>query len=430
LSHHRVGREVIYVDATVMIPTLKKALAEPSGISRVGLQIVSSVLLDSAGSSRLIVFDPHARRPLCLLPEDGTSELDLMREISRIARSMQRSPLQKAWALARGQVVSLGRRSRQWLSQLSAAGGGGVFLFHGMNIRSGFLDSVNLARRQYGMKVVLFLHDLMPLTHPPQYTDGRAEEFRSFLARFIDSCDLVITSSRYTAETFPGAVARIARRPLPPVAVVPLAHEYRPWQQGSDRPDLPDLANHDFVLSVGSIQDRKNQLGLLRAWHRYRSTTRRPGAAHLVLAGPRGRSSGNVTAFLEETGYVDGTVHVLPQPTDPELTWLYRHCRFTAYVSLAEGWGLPIGESFWEGKTCMTSRTTAMPEVGGKHAVYVDPHSIDDMAATLHRLLDEDGYVDRLNRQISRSSLRTWSDFRGDLVDAVRSHVAIGRAPD
>ena len=104
------------------------------------------------------------------------------------------------------------------------------------------------------------------------------------------------------------------------------------------------------------------------------------------------------------------------------MTWLYRHCRFTAYVSLAEGWGLPIGESLWEGKTCMASRTTAMPEVGGNRVVYVDPQSIDDMALKLHGLLDQEGTVDRLEQQISRSQLRTWRDFRSDLAAAIRSH--------
>lgn len=405
-----------------MIPTLKKALAEPSGISRVGLQIVSSVLLDAAGSARLIVADPYARRLLCFLPDDRSSEFGILQELSRIARSLQRSLLSQAWAWARGQLASLARPSWQLPAEFSTTGGRGVFLLHGMNIKRGFLETVKRARRQHGMKVVLFLHDLLPLTQPPHYTDGRTEEFRNFLAGLIDSCDLVITSSRYTAAAFPEVMARITNRPLPPVAVVPLAHEYRPWQPGSARPALPDLANHDFVLCVGSIQDRKNQLGLLRAWQQYRVGTRRPTAAHLVLAGPLGRSSDNVIAFLEQTRHVDGTVHLLTQPTDPELTWLYRHCRFTAYVSLAEGWGLPIGESLWEGKTCMASRTTAMPEVGGNQVVYVDPQSIDDMALKLHGLLDQEGTVDRLEQQISRSQLRTWRDFRSDLAAAIRSH--------
>ena len=222
-----------------MIPTLKKALAEPSGISRVGLQIVSSVLLDAADSARLIVADPYARRLLCFLPDDRSSEFGLLQELSRIARSLQRSLLSQAWAWARGQLASLGRPSWQLPAEFSTTGGRGVFLLHGMNIKRGFLETVKRARRQHAMKVVLFLHDLLPLTQPPHYTDGRAKEFRNFLAGLIDSCDLVITSSRYTAAAFPEVVARITNRPLPPVAVVPLAHEYRPWQPGSARPALP-----------------------------------------------------------------------------------------------------------------------------------------------------------------------------------------------
>jgi glycosyltransferase involved in cell wall biosynthesis len=160
----------------------------------------------------------------------------------------------------------------------------------------------------------------------------------------------------------------------------------------------------------------------LRAWQRYRSRAHREKAAHLVLAGPMGVGSGKVIEFLEQTGHVDGTVHLLPAPSDPELTWLYEKCLFSAYVSFAEGWGLPIGESLWLGKTCLVSRSTAMPEVGRDQVVYVDPESIDDMVDKLRRMLEEEGYVDRLSRQISRACLRTWRDFRSDLADAVRSH--------
>jgi len=138
-----------------------------------------------------------------------------------------------------------------------------------------------------------------------------------------------------------------------------------------------------------------------------------------VLAGPLGYGSEEVVAFLKQSGRCGATVHLLPAPSDAELTWLYQNCQFTVYVSLAEGWGLPIGESLWFGKSCMASRATAMPEVGGDRVVYVDPESIDEMAGALRRLLDEEGYVDRLNQRISRSDLRTWRDFHRDLLNAL-----------
>src|SRR5262245_58187635 len=401
---HAAGRDVIYVDATIMMPTLKRTLAEPSGISRAGFEIVSSVLLGAAAGARLVVADHRSRRLLVFAPENLTNELDVMQEMTRIAQSLPRSGLERAWASARGYFGSMGR---PWSvpSEFSRTGGRGVFLFAGMNIKRGFLDCVSRARRQHGMKVALYLHDLLPLTHP-EYTEGRAAEFRNFVSGFLDSCDLLITSSRYNAAAFPEAFAGFTAQPLPPIAVVPLAHEFRPWQPGSARPDLPHLADHEFVLCVGKIEDRKNQLGLVRAWQRYRSDARRTTPAHLVLAGPLGTGSEKVAAFLEQTRHVDGTVHVLAKPSDAELSWLYEHCLFTAYVSFAEGWGLPIGESLWWGKTCMASRNTSMPEVGGDRVVYVDPASVDAMAHTLRRFLDEAGHLDRLNEQIDRARLR------------------------
>ena len=108
-----------------------------------------------------------------------------------------------------------------------------------------------------------------------------------------------------------------------------------------------------------------------------------------------------------------------PAPGDRELTWLYQSCLFTAYVSLAEGWGLPIGESLWLGKTCLASGTTSMPEVGGNDVVYVDPTSIDEIAVGLGRLLDEEGLAQRLASQIDRSRLRTWRDVGRDLAAAL-----------
>jgi glycosyltransferase involved in cell wall biosynthesis len=207
------------------------------------------------------------------------------------------------------------------------------------------------------------------------------------------------------------------------VAVVPMAHEYRPWEAASARPAaLAALGDQDFVLCVGTLSARKNQVGLVRAWQRYRAATRRARPAHLVLAGAPGAGSSEVLALLDATDHCGGTVHVLPQTTDAELNWLYQNCLFTAYVSFAEGFGLPIGESLWLGKVCLASSTTSMPEVGGDLAVYIDPHCVDQIAEGLRRLLEEPETLHTLTGRISRDALRTWRDFQNDLALAIRLH--------
>jgi glycosyltransferase involved in cell wall biosynthesis len=413
-------REVIYVDGTVMMPTLRKATAEPAGIARAGLHIVSSFQLDPTIRSRILVADRGSRRLLSLLPEDRSSEHDLMRSMTELARSLQRSRVQRAVAGARDSVLGWAGRPWQLPPDWTRPGARGVFLHHGNNIHPGFCTALQHARRRHGIKLAQHLHDVLPLTHAE--TPARAREFDRFLRRYIATCDFLLTSSHASAAALREALARISDRPPPPVTVVQLAHEYAPWQSGTRRPELPGLADHDFVLSVGSITERKNQLGLLRAWQRYRSGSHRRSDAHLVLAGSFGKGSREVVALLERENHFDRTVHVLAAPDDRELTWLYENCLFTAYVSLAEGWGLPIGESLWVGKTCLASRTTAMLEAGADQVVFVDPSSVEEIAAQLGRLLDEEGLAQRLGEQIDRSRLRTWRDFRRELVDAVRSH--------
>src|SRR5262249_39572846 len=148
-------------------------------ISRAAFEIASGVLLEASGS-RFVVASPHARQVLAFRPEQRSNAAALMDEMSRIARSLRGSRVQQAWALARGHLISLGQPGWGLPSEFAETGSRGVLLFHSMNIKRGFREAVKLARRRYGMKVALYLHDMLPLTHP-QYTGGRAREFRAFV---------------------------------------------------------------------------------------------------------------------------------------------------------------------------------------------------------------------------------------------------------
>lgn len=408
---------MIYVDGTVMMPTLRNADDGPAGIARAGLHVVSSFLLDPTLASQIVVADRVSRSVLSVLPEERTSEHALMRCMSEVAKSLKRSRLRRSLGAARDSLLTWAGRPWHLPSEWTRPGARGVVLYHGMNIHPSYRAALQLARRRHGLKIAVHLHDLLPLTHPE--TPARAREFERYLSEFVASCDLLTTSSHANAAVLPGVLARITDH-SPPVIAVPLAHEYWPWRSGSRRPELPGLEGHDFVLSVGSISARKNQLRLLHAWQRHRSGSRRRAPAHLVLAGSLGQGSREVIELLDQTNHFDRTVHLLPMPGDRELTWLYQNCLFTIYVSLAEGWGLPIGESLWLGKTCLTSGTTSMPEVGGDRVLYVDPTSIEDIASGLGRLLDEEGLARRLAERIDRSRLRTWRDFARDLVAALQ----------
>jgi glycosyltransferase involved in cell wall biosynthesis len=137
-----------------------------------------------------------------------------------------------------------------------------------------------------------------------------------------------------------------------------------------------------FVLSVGTLEPRKNLGGLVDAWSRLPDELR---ATHsLALVGPTGWEMEEVLAPIR--GSADD-VRLLGYVSDEQLAALYAGCELFAYPSLYEGFGLPVLEAMQEGAAVITSNTSSLPEVGGDAVAYVDPTDAADIARTLERLL-------------------------------------------
>ncbi len=118
-----------------------------------------------------------------------------------------------------------------------------------------------------------------------------------------------------------------------------------------------------FVLSVGTIDGRKNQAALCRLWPRLRAAL--PGRApQLVLVGRDDVGldtlSDEVAALMEA-----GDILVLQGVADAELAGLYDACLFTAFPSLSEGYGLPVAESLAHGKLCVASDLAVIRDHAG-----------------------------------------------------------------
>jgi len=105
----------------------------------------------------------------------------------------------------------------------------------------------------------------------------------------------------------------------------------------------------------------------------------------LVLAGSVDPSSNDFLRVVTADPLIQDRVFVLQGLSDSEIAWLYENCEFTLYPSLYEGWGLPVAESLWYGKLCITSFASSLPEIGGDLVKYFDPHNVVELADLVHR---------------------------------------------
>ena len=146
------------------------------------------------------------------------------------------------------------------------------------------------------------------------------------------------------------------------------------------------LARSRYLLSVGTLQPRKNYSAVVEAL----AALRRLGHdLHYVIAGGSGWLEDELAETIERTGMND-YVYLLGLVDDADLPALYTGARMLLMVSLYEGFGLPVLEAMACGTPVIASNMSSLPEVAGSAALLVDPHDIDAIRGAIHRLEIDD----------------------------------------
>ena len=140
--------------------------------------------------------------------------------------------------------------------------------------------------------------------------------------------------------------------------------------------------NKPYALFVGTIEPRKNVGALLDAWLELGNDIREE--FDLVIAGSWGWGDRTVHQKLQSG--IPG-VRYLGYVPESDLPALTAGATLFAYVSLYEGFGLPVGQAMAAGVPTLTSTVSALPEVVGDAGLAVDPRSREEIRSGLERLL-------------------------------------------
>jgi glycosyltransferase involved in cell wall biosynthesis len=218
------------------------------------------------------------------------------------------------------------------------------------------------------VRIVVMIHDLMPLTSPRFFPAALREQFAASMAAVSRSADLVIANSDETARDV-GSV--LASQAGPSIVVLPLGVRTAAVPMPAGRRAVPMFA------CLGAIEARKNVELLLRVWERMISTSTTP--PQLVLVG-----EASADASLERQ--IDGLrPHVSVQSglDDVAVAELLSGARALLFPSWAEGFGLPLVEALAAGIPVLCSDLPALREVGGDLPEFLPPHEPDAWLATI-----------------------------------------------
>jgi glycosyltransferase involved in cell wall biosynthesis len=181
-----------------------------------------------------------------------------------------------------------------------------------------------------------------------------------------------------------------------------------------------------FFIYVGSIHPRKNVANLLRAFDAFKSKQNSP--LKLVLVGRMAWQTGEVGEVLAKMQHRNEVI-MLGYVGIAELPQLVAAAFANVYVSLFEGFGIPILEAMRSGVPVITSDTSSMPEVAGDAGILVNPHSVEQIADAMQKMYAdsdfrqnaiEKGIIQSQNFGWDKTAQKVWSSLSLMLEDRKR----------
>ncbi len=235
--------------------------------------------------------------------------------------------------------------------------------------------------------LVVTIHDLVYLDFPQYAPPGRRRQMALFGRLSARAARLITTDSEY----WKGRIVDRFGVPADKIVVVPpgLGPEWT-------RPDWRAIENAwarirsrfpaRFVLTVGRLDPRKN-LGLAaRVTRELRDIELADG---LVVVGPEDFGAADIRHAWAHDGNSNLVTHVHGLSTH-ELQALYVHARCLLFLSMAEGFGMPLLEAMALGTPVVASNRTVMPEVCGDGALLVDPADQDAVVSATRKVLGDE----------------------------------------
>jgi len=299
----------------------------------------------------------------------------------------------------------------------------GVALFHA---------TFNILPFGLTMPTIVTINDVMWMTHPDWARTpgawGRVETafYQTGIRNALRNATHITTISQASWNEIvrlrPDAASRmsISRegvstevfRPMSDRAFVDAAREK--WVPGATR----------FVLTVGQYAPYKNHGTVVRAFAR---AFRNDSGVHLALIQSRAGATAILEDIAREEG-VAGRVHFPHNVPEDELVALYNGAIALCHPSLVEGFGNCPSEALACGCPVVTSNRSSMPEVSADAGLYVDPESVESVAAGLRRVADDERLAASMrDKGLRRARELTWQAYARGNLDAYRLVLAGSR---
>ncbi|MFO7754725.1 MAG: glycosyltransferase family 1 protein [Bacteroidales bacterium] len=254
------------------------------------------------------------------------------------------------------------------------------------------------------IKKLVTVHDLIYMRYPQLYSPADRNIYYLKTRHACSSADQIIAISEQTKTdimnftgTDAGKITVIYQDCHPSFRV---KAEEETKEALRKKYSLPD----NYLLYVGTIEERKNLLSVVRALH--------TGGIDMPLV-----AIGRKTSYYRKVkAYINNNnMHNIIFPAgveNGELPALYQMASCFIYPSVFEGFGIPVIEALVSGVPVITSKGSCFSEAGGPGSVYIDPHDHEELSEAITKIISNRGIAEKMITEGKEYSRK----FRAELI--------------
>lgn len=252
----------------------------------------------------------------------------------------------------------------------------GVDVYHGLS------GELPVGIRQSGIRSVVTIHDLIFLRHPEYYKWIDTRIYAWKFRQTIREADRIVAISECTKRDIvelyhiPEEKIEVVYQSINPVFYVPIA------KAETDAALQKYGIDGNYVLSVGTIERRKNQEQLVCA------ADRLPQGVKVVILGKRTPYQDCLEQMVREK-HLENRVRILNGVDNHDLCCFYQRASVAVYTSLYEGFGLPVVEALASGCPVIAAKGSCLEEAGGEHTLYIDPQNAEELADAITQIVSD-----------------------------------------
>ncbi len=250
-----------------------------------------------------------------------------------------------------------------------------IDLFHGLS------NELPLGIRHSGVRSIVTIHDVAFKTFPDMYHKADRYIYNLKWKYAVETADRIIAISKCTKDDiirFYGVDEKKINVVYQPVA--PLF--YSP---------IPKTECEPYMLYVGSVNSRKNLLGIVKAMELLPKDIDLP----LYIVGDGREYKNTVKTYIAKHG-MENRFKWLGGLTPAELHQLYTNAQLFVYPSFYEGFGLPVVEAMLSGCPVVTSNVSCLPEAAGPYSLLANPSEPEDIKEKMQKALEDTSLRSRM----------------------------------